>query len=696
MLGIICLHRLTWTRAWSLSPPQERLTVKGMVWRPDSKVLAIAYSSEQVYLVNVENKAIINVQESKGDITCINWVQEKLEPKTVDLNNITWKNEDSNNYTKYSDFSKTFLSDPPANETLDTATADDYSKTNFLQNQNELNLLLIGTKEGLLYIKIFGCFTCAILDINEYLGYKCSIESIQLTEDLSKIFLTIRDQQNIVKIIIINSNIFRTHKKEFFAIASKYIRLIDLLIYLNKSISTITETWESILLEIDNKLSKYANKVPQGGVTADFLDLLMFGMCSNEMKEFLIYDLTKKGLEKFGETVEMSYTNIQKLLLKNITKYGQNITYHLAELRGLSRMLFKYKCFGLSEDLITAAIQSNGAFLIKTGEMLQIMNHSVINYKAFFRWLYTAIMHLMDEQIPSDIYKMTQQDLAHITEILKNFDNIGQTDKRTGFIMERLGQYLNDAPLTTPSDVSGNIWHQFLIENECVIENPNILKHFVNLSLIQQYNHQKKAVEDIFKLPIIEISKQFSMLKIFEDVKLKSNDLRMSSTNLNHNDVIYAFISSPDVLYLQQINDKCVKYAKFYFAQFLSYEKESSGNNYNIIDVKFYSTNILTILLEEVDSSNGVLLQFLLSNALKYLNSPDLNVECVNGSNLMPKVFKVIDGMSVSLLAVSGSRRVGIVLSENRRKIKLFEMEADDEDEDEAEMNSIIKEDETI
>lgn len=64
--------------------------------------------------------------------------------------------------------------------------------------------------------------------------------------------------------------------------------------------------------------------------------------------------------------------------------------------------------------------------MIKAGEMQQIINHSVINYKAFFRWLYGAILNLMDEAIPSEIHKMTQQDLAYITEFLQNFDHIGK------------------------------------------------------------------------------------------------------------------------------------------------------------------------------------------------------------------------------------------------------------------------------
>jgi anaphase-promoting complex subunit 4 len=43
--------------------------------------------------------------------------------------------------------------------------------------------------------------------------------------------------------------------------------------------------------------------------------------------------------------------------------------------------------------------------------------------------------------------------------------------------------------------------------------------------------------------------------------------------------------------------------------------------------------------------------------------------------------------------AVSGSRKVGIVLAENRRKVRLYEMEGEEEEDEDADMtNSTMKE----
>lgn len=58
---------------------------------------------------------------------------------------------------------------------------------------------------------------------------------------------------------------------------------------------------------------------------------------------FLLNELTAKGLKKFGNSVELSYSTIQKLVLKQLNIVGQSLTYYLAELRGLTRIPDRYK-----------------------------------------------------------------------------------------------------------------------------------------------------------------------------------------------------------------------------------------------------------------------------------------------------------------------------------------------------------------
>lgn len=53
----------------------------------------------EVLLISIENKKVVNVKETNSEISCISWVQEKLEPKPKDVLNL--KDEEQNDYMKY-------------------------------------------------------------------------------------------------------------------------------------------------------------------------------------------------------------------------------------------------------------------------------------------------------------------------------------------------------------------------------------------------------------------------------------------------------------------------------------------------------------------------------------------------------------------------------------------------------------------
>jgi len=81
--------------------------------------------------------------------------------------------------------------------------------------------------------------------------------------------------------------------------------------YLSRTLMATCEAWETILLEMDEKLTRYAEANPPGIMSADFLELLMIGIPTKNLETFLLRDLTEKGLKKFGHSIEMCYSNIQ-------------------------------------------------------------------------------------------------------------------------------------------------------------------------------------------------------------------------------------------------------------------------------------------------------------------------------------------------------------------------------------------------
>lgn len=353
---------------------------------------------------------------------------------------------------------------------------------------------------------------------------------------------------------------------------------------------------------------------------------------------------------------------------------------------------------GLHEENVTEAIQSNGAFLIKTGEVQQIINNSIVSYKAFFRWLYTSVMHLIDEPVPPELQKMTQQDHISIAEFLTNFDKIGLGDDGTNseFIMEKLGQYLTDAPLTIERDISNNEWDLFLKENNCIANHPLILKQYKEMSLIQQLNHLKESIDLIFSKPKEAIIHHFKTIDAVTCFCMP-NKIVSSQINSENNTTYFAFLCGTPPCELmclleissnEELRTRC---GYLYFSENKSAIKENAIKC-DITDLSFYSAKYLTVLVQHPNSSILCQLPLAVLNEKLIEVNPKLPIYEQNISKInvceIPIPFKNIDGMIASRIAVSGSRSVCIVLADNKRRVRIYEMEAEEEEEEDADMSA--------
>lgn len=338
--------------------------------------------------------------------------------------------------------------------------------------------------------------------------------------------------------------------------------------------------------------------------------------------------------------------------------------------------------------------------------MHQVITQFMISFKAFFRWLYTAIIHLMDIQmLPEMTKKNTQQDINCIVEFVKNFDKIDKKneDGKGQFTMERLGQYLNDHKLTMLSDSDDNLWENFLTKNKCIQSDPDIIKHYKSFSLIQQFKHLAASIEEIFVIPKSLISEQVFIKNIINCLNFNIEHLRITKINFDSELTLVALLNKSfpaDGIYFLEIingNEITVKCCYLYFKHI------ENSENYHVLDAHFYSNNALSVLLQESNiSRTGVLYQFSTVSVRdelvvidKDLDIYKQNIPKINAFDLGSAMQKYIDGMVCSQFAVSGCRRVSIVLSENRKKVRLFEMEAEEDEEEDADMTNSARESDT-
>lgn len=577
-----------------------------------------------------------------------------------------------------------------------TASEDHIEDAKKIKDQQNLNLLLVGLANGKLCISVFGLFPSAVIDVKSYFNEReCIILDSNISKDFKVIFVVVSlkmldTEKYTISVLLLNSEILSNNCHELHILALKYGHLVSSIDYLNQTLQCIIESWENILIEMDSKLTAYASRVPSGQVSADFLELLMFGTPSPEMGVFLLQDLTERGLKKLGNSIEVSYLNIQKLVLKHLHSVGQNLAYHIDELWGLSRCPNYFQVLGLNESFVNKAFVSTGSFLIKATEVQQVIDNSLKKYKAFFRWLYTTILRLSDDRVSSEMSKISQQDLQNIAEFLYNFEGEDQNISlsKPKFNLERLGQYLLDKNLDIlPSEGKDGkeLWADLLEQKHPPINRHQlIIPHHKDMSLVQEIKHLENQVNRVFDHSETFIGQHFKLLYLRDFIQVYEPYAKVTTTYFAEEEkFLFAILDSKSpsngfyfidmFIHPEKLMPKCA-----HLCLNLN-EREYSSR---IIDLQFYLPDVLSILIDQksnLHSTGFVQLPVKLIKDLDFDKFTTINIQ-----HILENYVRNIEGIVASNFAVSGSRKVSVILSENKRKVKLFEMEAEDEeDEDE-------------
>ncbi|XP_065344701.1 anaphase-promoting complex subunit 4 isoform X2 [Cloeon dipterum] len=684
--GEVTLHRLTWQKVWTLAPPSKGVKVTAMAWRPDGKILAIAYSSGDFFLVDVENADVVHKLQTNGEVSCLTW----QENKTFEIN--VAKKEMEENPQLLPPLPTLSRSFGPISK---EENAEDSKQIN---SQTKPNLLVCGTVDGEITMFALGLLSCGTINLSSHLdGQKCHVLSVKMDPSFKNLLAVVAVQNPdlswVVQLMHFDLSKIEKHSEELLILAKQYGLILSQVGYLGQTMSSITEAWENILMEMDSSLANYASQVEPGAVSADFLELLMFGTASPELQTFLLSDLTERGLKKLGNSIEVSYINIQKLVLKHLQAVSAAIYFHVTGLSGMANEK-AYQEIGLCLDLVSEASVSAAAFISKATEVQQVIDSSMKNYKAFFRWLYAAILRLSDERVPPEMVKMRQQELTFIAEFLEKFDDAQEgADGKPKFNLERLGQYLVDKDLTTPKDSSGNHWHQFLNGDPELKNNPFIVPKFENMSLVQQHKHLLSALTRLFEHPSRAFDTPILQTKRVHETKDLAQ-LRLTTHCFDHR-FYMAMIDKQEAADVLRYAEVCLR--SFLDPVRRALFRFSDEVEHRVLDVQFFSEETISVLLEQQqDNKMAVFLQFPLKIAVEQalVFFPREGVEATR--LLEPNSLKPLENMVGAQIAVNGERKVAVVLSESRRRVRLFEMEVEEDDEeDETTLNSTRESDNT-
>jgi len=713
----ISLFRLNWQRIWITDAREQKCT--SLAWRPDGKVLAVGYSDGKIELYDVESNVPVLTNQTNGEVSFMRWssCENSIALNSGRDSNVNLdKNLDWDFLVQFPLLSKAFSYNP--------SNQDDFQTCRKLSLESCPSILICGTSKGYVSFYMSGYMAIGHINIgNLYSISSCVVKDVIFSpKSMSTLSVMASEpdsngEETTVHLSFTGFPLIASCFSELCRLSETQSILIGTLDYMSDTLKQISEGWETILLEMDNKLHTYAKQMPDHhGMAADFLELLMLGTPSPELENFLLQELGEKGLKKLGHSIEVSYSNMQRLVLKYLHTVSQAVNFHLAEIIGHVRASDKYESvLKFSEDAIKQAQTKASIFWAKGIELQQVIDESMKCFKAFFRWLYVEILRLSDETVSEELSKASQQDVEFISEFLNSFSRAADNDSYT--YLERVGQYLKNENLAQPVDRSKNPWFAFLKEHPDLKEIPEILIVDENSSLVQAF--------DSLKTSIIEA---FAAL----DCDLTGNCQTQGSARIQGNSG--SIITSIEQSETPEVDDKIYAHilwttvnsaqnrpaeAKINFFEFepanMVDQKSShlkglsltggiyNNSDFHLVKESFYTTDTISVLVTSIEGHR--LIQLPISPMEHYMTNIDLSVHKTTDLRLDdmhlktlsifsiagPACQRQLEGLNSDMFAVSGPRKVVAFLFKNRKRIRIYDMvEEEEDDEDDTLGNSGI------
>lgn len=729
--GEVLLHRLAnIQRVWIL-PPNENTgkEVTCLAWRPDGKILAFAVAdTKKVVLCDVEKPESLHSFLVETPVSSMQWM--KVTEENSVLKSFYNTEDESSILPKLPALPKNY------NATAKIFSEEKSDEIIKLLGDVRLNALVLGGVSGEIEIYAYGMYKIAT--ITEVFG---SCLGLCLSSDLKSLSVVTELTTNTTPEITyfqLDTSLLSEYLPEVTRMARKFTHISTLLQYLKLSLTCMCEAWEEILMQMDFRLTKFVQeKNTTTSVQDEFMQLLLWGKASPELQALLMNQLTIKGLKKLGQSVESSYSTIQKLVISHLQSGLEALLYHLSELKGMALWKQKYEPLGLDAKAIEDAIMSVGSFILKANELLQVIDSGMKNFKAFFRWLYVAMLRMSEDHVLPELNKMTQRDITFVADFLtEHFNEAPDLYNQKGkyFNVERVGQYLKDEDdnLMSPPSTEGNQWFNFLQNSTPLKESPLLFPYYPEKSLHFVKREMEAVIDQCLAKPADVIGKsvhQSLCIPLYHASKSEESCPRLISLPSLWNDrsqnlhyVMFRMMESSDtkLFIFRQPTDvsRTVKEA-FVAVEFGGSLNTSASENqesihYSCLDARFYEDDVLTLVLRNNSEQEGKDRSLALLPLSSVYSDEEADCPFIRDTSKrleeqsadipsrtvhLESQWRMLENIKAHYVSVNGIRKVASVLSSNLRHVRVFEMdveddgEADEEEEEESRSQDVTEED---
>ncbi|XP_078411718.1 LOW QUALITY PROTEIN: anaphase-promoting complex subunit 4-like [Cetorhinus maximus] len=616
------------------------------------------------HLCDVEKAEILHFFSLENLVTCMHWT-EVMDPKSATAS-ISLLDEEGSLFLpklpalpkRYSTSAKIFSEEK----------SDEVTK---LLGDKRLNTLVLGGDSGFIELYAYGMYKIAtVTQIAGRCLDLCLSSDLKALSVITEVQLS-KEPEPIISYFQLDTTLLSDYLPEVTRMARKFTHISTLLQYQKLSLACMCEAWEDILMQMDLRLTKFVQeKSTKTSVQEEFMELLMWGKASPELQSLLMNQPTVKGLKKLGQSIESSYSSIQKLVISHLQS---------------QRNCWVFKC--KVKPVAAPAFTSN---------------------------TYTSVIYGRKADYSENVTQYADFQPSFVSCFVKApelYDQKGQY-----FNVERVGQYLKDEDddLVTPPETEGNPWFAEILQNSIHLkESPLLFPYFPKKSLHYVKRLVEAQIDSCLQKPAEVIGNSVRQVAYMPLYKLHSTEgivPRFSlpsfwndkSANLQYVVFTMHSIESSRIYIMRRPTDlsRCISnwLLAVEFGDFLCSTRSDNNkeNQFSFLDIGFYDDEMLTVLLKgytDKEEKGRVLAQVPLSSI--YINveteeefSLDTGKKLDEQTNQVPvqtvtveNQSRTLENMKAQYIAVNGIRKVSCVLSSNLRHVRVFEMDVEDDGE---------------
>ncbi|CCH46486.1 Anaphase-promoting complex subunit 4 [Wickerhamomyces ciferrii] len=392
---LVVVYRKNGSKVWELTI-QDGLA-KGLVWRPDGKQFAVITTKNKCLVYESNTARLLTEDQIRDDITFGEWVlstdnsQRHKFSELVDLG--LWKSLPKLPPLPNSSKSNTFTTKVAIDGLIQQ---NDQSK--------EMNLLMLFS-ESKLQMTFNALFSVESIDLigpandeDEEIVAHIS-QNLEDHYIITSSFTTMKLQLRHFKISM-NKDYRLVH--DLTSLSSKIIALSgyinEILIFLAQDIRT--------LLEFSNRFVGILKDELQGindNVGDQLYDLLLTGMMSLELKDWLENTLGERGITRWSKTGEAVFENTRRTIFYHLIPSCERLITLLSHIKGTSKAsISQEKNFNF--DIIDECTKSAQNFMKLSFQFIINVKKEQELFGSFVNWIHAVLRELQDEE-PRTVYK---------------------------------------------------------------------------------------------------------------------------------------------------------------------------------------------------------------------------------------------------------------------------------------------------